>query len=150
MLCPGWLQRALQLLTCAWSLLIHCWSLKEMDKGPSSLLHSHKLFSDTRLRHLPAQPPEQHGECPAQAGVCCGFGANSSPGLLLPPGLCAHHVCPAAAPQLVTVQPAWEAAAGGEGSAAEPDTRPSTRGQNNLRVPEPPGCCWFQRAGMVG
>lgn len=56
---------------------------------------------------------------------------------------------PAAALQLVTVQPAWEAAADGEGSASEPDTRPSTRGQNNLRVPEPSGCCWFQ-AGAGG
>lgn len=50
----------------------------------------------------------------------------------------------AAAPQLVAVQLAREASADGEGSAPKPDARPSTRGQNDLGAPEPPGCCWFQ------
>lgn len=49
----------------------------------------------------------------------------------------------AAALQLVAVQLAWEASADGESSAPKPDARPSTRGQNDLGVPEPLGCCWF-------
>lgn len=56
-------------------------------------------------------------------------------------------MCTAAAPQLVSVQLAREASADGEGSAPKPDTGPSTRGQNDLGVPEPPGYCWFQAGG---
>lgn len=44
--------------------------LERMDKGVLPLFPvSHKLFFDTRLRHLPAQPLEQCGECSAEAGV---------------------------------------------------------------------------------
>lgn len=53
-------------------------------------------------------------------------------------------MCAAAAPQLVSVQLAWEASADGEGPAPKPDGRPSTRGQNDLGVSEPLGHCWFQ------
>uniref|UniRef100_A0A8B9SJ41 Major facilitator superfamily domain containing 13A n=1 Tax=Anas platyrhynchos TaxID=8839 RepID=A0A8B9SJ41_ANAPL len=74
-----------------------------------------------RLRHFPAHPLGQCGERPAEAGVCRRLGADSPPGLLLPPGLRAHRLCAAAAPHLVAVQPAREAPADGEGSAPRPD-----------------------------
>ena len=55
----------------------------------------------------------------------------------------------AAALQLVSVWLAREASADGEGSAPKPDARPSARGQNDLGVSEPPGCCWFQAGAAL-
>ena len=66
-------------------------------------------------------------------------------------------MCTAAAPQLDSVQLAWEASADGEGSAPRPDARPSTRNQNDLGVLAPLGVFlgvflvpgWFRTAGKV-